>query len=327
MISICIPTYNRLYHLKRCISSIFNGFKNVNYPYEVIIADGGSTDGTLEYLRGLDEIKLIEQRELTGAVKACNLCFKAAKGDYIFLLNDDVVIFPEIIVKICRLMEDEKQIGLVGPKLSELNRKGFDRLHRIRTEVFRHGALTPKFLIFRHSILKKVGYFDESYRTYFIDVDFPLTILTLGYTIIFTRETGLIHYHIKDENINAARAANLNKITIEKDGKYYQKKWGYLPKKLEEYLSNSFYKKYKSKFFTCLRSKIYDTKQLNYLVDGIIDGDEKLTNNFNGWAIDNKFAMNVYDWLLEQMVIFKDYKYDNLKDFYLAQKYPDDLIK
>lgn len=63
MISICIPTYNRLPYLKQCFSSVFNGFGD--YPYEVIIADGVSTDGTLEYPRGLDNIKLIETGELT----------------------------------------------------------------------------------------------------------------------------------------------------------------------------------------------------------------------------------------------------------------------
>ena len=67
-ISFCIATYNRLPHLKCLLNSIFEGFGD--YPYEVIVADGGSTDGSLEYMRNLANIKLIEQKKLTGAIKA-----------------------------------------------------------------------------------------------------------------------------------------------------------------------------------------------------------------------------------------------------------------
>jgi len=72
MISLCVPTYNRINDLKRCIKSILNGFGE--YPYEVIIADGGSTDGTIEYLKKLndDHIKLIEHGKLMGITKAYN---------------------------------------------------------------------------------------------------------------------------------------------------------------------------------------------------------------------------------------------------------------
>ena len=98
MLSICVPTYNRLHDLKRFLNSIFDGFKGIDYQYEIIIADGGSTDGTLEYLRGLDSIKLIEQGRLIGVVKAVNDCLKMANGDYVFTANDDFVLFPDILI-------------------------------------------------------------------------------------------------------------------------------------------------------------------------------------------------------------------------------------
>ena len=105
MISICIPTYNRLPLLKECLKSIFDGFSKKDYPYEVIIADGGSTDGTLEYLRKLDNITLIEQGELTGAIKADNICFKVAKGDFLLPYADDFRVNADVIIKACKLME------------------------------------------------------------------------------------------------------------------------------------------------------------------------------------------------------------------------------
>ena len=91
-ISLCIVTYNRLPHLKRLMESILSGFED--YPYELIVADGGSDDGTIEYLKNIGDLKLIEQKKLTGTVKAFNECFKIAKHDYILPLSDDVTIIP-----------------------------------------------------------------------------------------------------------------------------------------------------------------------------------------------------------------------------------------
>ena len=117
MLSICIPTYNRISFLKQCLNSIFEGIGS--YPYEIVIADGGSTDGTIEYLKSLDNIKLIEQGKLTGAIKAVNECFKKAKGDFVYFPNDDFEIKSEILIKCCKLMEKEKDIGIVAPKIQE----------------------------------------------------------------------------------------------------------------------------------------------------------------------------------------------------------------
>ena len=115
MISICMPTFNRLRYLKRCLSSVFDGFGD--YPYEVIIADGGSTDGTLEYLRKLKNITLIEQGKLTGTAKAFNACSKVAKGDYIIPFSDDASAVPKVLIEGCKLMDKYPEIGLVSPKI------------------------------------------------------------------------------------------------------------------------------------------------------------------------------------------------------------------
>lgn len=67
-ISICIPTSNRLEHLKKLIKSVRDGIED--YPYEFIIADGGSTDGTIEYLKKQKDAKLIEMGKQTGGIEA-----------------------------------------------------------------------------------------------------------------------------------------------------------------------------------------------------------------------------------------------------------------
>jgi len=304
MISICIPTYNRINDLKKCLDSIFNGFKN--YPYEIIIADGGSTDGTIDYLKNLDEVKLIEQGKLTGAVKAFNLCFKAAKGDFILTVTDDFIVNADVIIKTCELMKKDKQIGLVGPKLQETK---YGKLHNIHLPVKPYWILSPKIFFFKTSVIKEIGYFDEKFRTYYIDLDFPLMILNLGYTIAVTRDVGLVHFRIHDEEVNRAKKINTNKSLENKEVMYLQKKWEPLQIKIEEYLEKSDIKKQKALLFKKLFSMMYYAEWLRPFI-----------------ITYNKMAMKLFDWLLEQAIIFRDHRYKNHKKLFLAQKLPSEVI-
>jgi len=307
MISLCIPTYNRLPHLKQCIDSIIDKFGD--YPYEIIVADGGSKDGTLEYLRKIDNnhVKLIEQGKLTGVTKAYNESFKIAKGDYIFIGNDDIVIIPEIFIKACKLMDKEKQIGLVSLKTQEPNR---GNLVGIPPMIIEYGMLLSYFHIFRGSILKdEMNLFDETFRSYRIDFDSTLSVLKGGHTIISTKETAGIHYRIHDEDINVARRTNEQKIKISNEGEYFQKKWMPIQMRVEEYLRHRSLKKYRSLFFNRICKTMHYAKWMHPWI-------EKNT----------KFAFRIYNWALDNTVIFKDENYDVLKDFHLAQKYPKEII-
>lgn len=305
-ISLCLPTHNRLQDLKRCLNSILDGFPD--NIYEVIIADGGSTDGTLDYLKSLDNdnVKLIEQGKLTGSVKAFNACFKIAKGDYVIPIADDEVLVPKVLIKACKLMNEDNRIGLVGPKVQEPTR---GNLPGVALKTHQYRALCSKVPIFRSSVLREINYFDESFRTYHVEGDSFLSVMKLGYTTIFTREVGVIHYRTRDESINLARAITLNKRKNRNEIKYFHKKWRNLHISLEEYLCYSPLKKCKSAFFLFVCNRIYLSKSLRPFIKR-----------------NHKIMVNLYDWLLEQAVVFKDKNYDHLRDFFLAQKYPNQVI-
>jgi len=306
MISLCIATYNRLNYFKKAMDSVFEGFKDIDYPYEIVVADGGSTDGTLEYLRNLDNINLIEQGKLTGAIKAYNETFQKAKGDYILGFNDDMVIFPEVLVNSCKLMDNDEQIGIIGPKTQETK---YGNLHNMFLQIIPYWMILPKMHIFRAAVLKETNYFDPHFRSYYIDIDCPLKVLKKGYTILTTRDVGIIHYRLHDGDVNIAKATNIKKLQTDSEFEYFQKKWKPLERSIEKYLNNSPFRRRKSYFFKRFCSKIYHSTGLRPFIEN-----------------HNLLSMSMYDWFLEQTIMFKDKKYDNLNDFFLAQKYPDEII-
>lgn len=89
ILSVVTGTFNRLHALVRMIDSV-----RANMPrgltYEIVVVDGGSTDGTLLWCRQQPDIHLIEQGTLKGAIKAFCDGARAAQGEYVVLSNDDI---------------------------------------------------------------------------------------------------------------------------------------------------------------------------------------------------------------------------------------------
>ncbi len=94
LVSICIVTYNRVGMLKKCVEAIIPSLKGVNY--ELIIWDNASTDGTGEYLKGLENnerVRVILNEKNIGT-NAKGKAIELAKGEFIIGVDDDVIEFP-----------------------------------------------------------------------------------------------------------------------------------------------------------------------------------------------------------------------------------------
>jgi glycosyltransferase involved in cell wall biosynthesis len=112
-VSIVSGTYNRLSHLQAMMNSARLALP-LGLPYEFVIVDGGSTDGTLEWLSEQPDARVIEHGELLGAIKAfCDGAF-AAQGEYVLLANDDVTFHPESIAAALAYIEDRPTCGSVA---------------------------------------------------------------------------------------------------------------------------------------------------------------------------------------------------------------------
>src|SRR5690349_15108709 len=96
--SLVIAAYNQLQYTRQCLDSILRDADRA--PYEIIVIDNGSSDGTREYLeskareldRSRDNLVLILNEKNLGVAPAWNQGLKAAKGRTIGILNNDIVV-------------------------------------------------------------------------------------------------------------------------------------------------------------------------------------------------------------------------------------------
>ncbi|MEW6696874.1 MAG: FkbM family methyltransferase [Bacillota bacterium] len=203
LISVVLGTYNRLAFLKLTIESIRK--EVVNIPHEIIVIDGSSTDGTLEWLiQQKDILTLVQhnrgewqgkpiQRKSWGYFM--NLGFKCAQGKYICMLSDDCLLLPGAIINGYTLFENELN---KGEKLGAAafywrnwpTDKKYVVLLTLGNKMFvNHG-------MFLKQALEDVGYVDEeTYLFYHADGDLCLKMWQQGYRCIDSPDSYVEHFN------------------------------------------------------------------------------------------------------------------------------------
>lgn len=113
ILSIVSGTYNRLPHLKAMIESARQALP-IGIGYEFVIVDGGSTDGTIDWLKQQSDVHTILHGELRGAIKAFCDGAKSAVGEYVVLANDDITFHSESLIRALVHLDANPTCGAVA---------------------------------------------------------------------------------------------------------------------------------------------------------------------------------------------------------------------
>ncbi len=214
-VSIIIPNWNGKYLLKNCLESLKNqSFKNP----EIILVDNGSVDGSCEYVKSkFPKVKVLELNKNYGFAKAVNIGIKAAKGEYVILLNNDTEADKNYLKFLVETAEKHPEAGFVAAKMLNFYKRNIIDSAGDAVDVVGHSyniglgkVDKPQFnkegyvflataggSLFKKEMFDKVGYFDEDYFTYMEDVDLCLRAQIMGFKGWY--EPKAVLYHIRKE--------------------------------------------------------------------------------------------------------------------------------
>ena len=213
--SIVIPSYNGGEDFKECLRMVFG--QQVKFPFEVIVIDSGSTDGTLDFLKGYHiRLKQISPKEFNHGLTR-NMGIELAEGKYVVLIGQDAI--PADGYWLENILENFQDELAAGVYCRQIPREDSDVLTKRHLNSWLTGRKS-RFINFienweaytglepikklmlctfddvcscvRKSVLEKIRYTE----TYFAeDLEWGKKAIEAGYKIAYEPRAAVIHSH------------------------------------------------------------------------------------------------------------------------------------
>jgi len=225
MISIVTGTLDRLEILKEVIKNTVGRSNKL----ELILLDGGSTDGTIEYVKGLNnnQIKFIELGKRSSYPHFMNIGLRCAKYDWIAQWNDDVLLLNdwEDVFNILDDGNDAYIFDWTRGKLEDIKDK---KVKDIKPETFGSYWIyfgdCMNFGIYKKSIFREIGMYDSKFKYYECDHDMTSRCLSFNYKIVNRHDIKVFEIMVEKKSIQDNYDRSL----------YVQNKQFYIQKRLPD---------------------------------------------------------------------------------------------
>jgi len=211
-ISVIIPTFNKA----QLVSRVVQHFNNQSFKdFEIIIADDGSTDNTIRKIRMLRreernlKIKIYNTglTDIMGVCTAINLGLAYARGPVTFLLNDDMFLHTDCLLRHAEAHRKTKeQHAFIGPRffvppfnLGEYvgpRKAGYDRKKYLTKTIvdghctYRRKMMSASNISFNTELACKIGGYNEYFRQFSsaMDTEFHDRLVAAGSQVLFLYE-------------------------------------------------------------------------------------------------------------------------------------------
>ncbi|MBI2099354.1 glycosyltransferase family 2 protein [Candidatus Uhrbacteria bacterium] len=256
-LSIVILNYKSKNMVRECLAGIRMAAPALKY--EIIVVDNGSGDGVGKTLsENFPEVKFIASPENVGFAAGNNLGIRASIGRYILIMNPDIAVFAGSVEALVRYMDENKEVGLAGPKLLNPDRTVQDSVYRFprkMTPVYRRTPFgkTPTgkqeiqrylmkdwnhegeaevdwllgaCLMIRREAMEQVGLLDERFFLYFEDTDWCRRFWEKGWKVSYVPESTMVHFHRRESAESPLLSSLFKKTTqahIRSGVKYFLK--------------------------------------------------------------------------------------------------------
>lgn len=209
-----VPNINGIPHLGACLASLHKQTAAV----DIIVVDNNSFDGSLKLIaKDFPKVTVIRQSKNYGFTGGTNPGMKWAidhNAHYVALLNNDAVAKPDWAEQLITHMDKHPRVGIATSKITNISGKLLDSTGEFYTSwglPFARGrgevdkgqydtktdicAASGGASIYRVSMLKKIGLFDQDFFAYYEDVDLSLRAQLNGWHVAFV-PGAIVHHHI-----------------------------------------------------------------------------------------------------------------------------------
>lgn len=225
-ISVSIVSYNTRGLLRACLLSLQMRHEAGEATLEIIVADNGSMDGSVEMVRSeFPTVRLVETGGNIGYGRANNLALEGAQGRYFFVLNSDTDVEPGALSALLGFMDAHPDVGAAGAqlvlpdgtiqascatdpsllsvfweqmyldKLLPANKVtgAYSMTHWAYNDARAVEQVAGACLFVRREAYQAIGGFDPAYFMYFEDTDFCIRLRRAGWPIWFVPQARIGH--------------------------------------------------------------------------------------------------------------------------------------
>lgn len=203
-----IVNYNSKADLQNCIRSIR---EYTTFPYQIIVVDNNSTDGSKELLRSYHDLKLIALNTNRGYGAGANQGIRAGNGEYIFIMNPDLILTPGWLEPLVECLRSKPKAAVVGPKMLTTDGRiagagvvGTEAHPHLRSflepdrpnlynNIENCVSVSGACYGIKRSLLPVIGLFDESFFMFFEETDYSYRLRALGYDVVYCPQSCIYH--------------------------------------------------------------------------------------------------------------------------------------
>jgi GT2 family glycosyltransferase len=212
---VSIVTIN--YNSTQVTCELLNSLRSSNYKnFEVIVVDNASKEDPVDMVRkNWPLAKVIVSDKNLGFSGGNNLGIREAKGDFIFFINNDTEITPDLIEQLLKPFFEDSSVGIVCPKIKffyqpdTIQYAGFNKFNLLtgrttavgghekdsdayNTSGYTNGAHGAAMMVARKAI-EKVGMLSESYFLYYEEWDWSFKMINQGFNIYYQAQAVIYH--------------------------------------------------------------------------------------------------------------------------------------
>jgi GT2 family glycosyltransferase len=178
-VSVIIVSRNRKESLRQLLESLGTGF-------QVIVVDNSSSDGSPGLAAEFPSARFIPLPKNFGLTKALNVGLRAAEGQFLLFLHDDVALIGEAVSQLADILEGSSEVGAVAPYLEGSPQAAalpspshpYPQWHTVDgTSDGNVECVTGAALMVRHQFIRAMRQIDERYGNYGSDIDLSAQVV------------------------------------------------------------------------------------------------------------------------------------------------------